>query len=685
MRRILIVLLAMLLLSGVAIPAAGAAEWTTEQKFESLKQKGIFAGFSDGSAGLYQSMTREQFAQVLYKLMELSTPTGAPSYSDVTMNRWSYVPVEAVSEAGLMVGTGKRKFSPDSPVTVEQLAAVLVRTSGWAGASVYVVGNVSAWARGAVGIALQNKLIPQMQDYTVTATRGLLVDAVYAVYDRMHGGQLVVRSVVPTGNQVLQVYLAQPVASAEPSRFKLRDSWGAEVSVLSTVVNWDGLSVTVVTARQVGNRTYGLYVDGVPWTYVAISDDTVKPDVSSFARQPNNVLEVTFSEPVDRSTATNASNYSVNNGLKITGIQLSDDGRKVTIYTGWQNEGTTYKLSVKNVKDLAGNTMEAWSGTFSADNAVPVASFQFNESTARITVNFNEKVNPDIAVNTGRYSIDKGVAVTRAELDGDGKTVYLTTTQQKDATLYTLTVSGIPDLAGNTMQTQSYQFGGVANPSQPVQLQSMFAQNDNTLEIAFNRPLSDDDVLKLNVAILTENGKDVSMSGWQSYTARKPGGDNATVVVQFRTANDGDPSLFKPGRVYSARVSGMANLVTYNNSHIQKFAGTEAGNLAPYVKEVVPLSAGSVKILFSEPVKNVSEAAFAVREKDGDAVKIGDDELNNTKAVVMEVVLKFGENLQPGHLYVMSFRSGTITDAAGWNGIQTRNGSEDFTVSFRGV
>ncbi|WP_164472572.1 Ig-like domain-containing protein [Cohnella candidum] len=685
MRRIVFALLALLLFGGIAIPAAGAAELTTQQKFDVLRQKGIFSGFSDGSAGLYQSMTREQFAQVLYKLMELPPPSGSPTYSDVIRTRWSYTAVEAVTEAGLMVGNGARKFGPDSPVTVEQLAAVLVRSYGQSSGNLYVVGKVSAWARNSVGIALQNGWIPQMKDYTGPATRGLLVEAVYAVYMQMQGQQLRVSSVTAVGNQQVRVNLIQPVTTAEASRFKIRDVLGVELDVLGTLVNWDGLSVTVFTASQTANKAYSLYIDGVPWTFTGMSNDNVKPTITSFNRQVGGTLELVFSEPVDRASATNGSNYSINNGLKITGIKLSDDNRKVTITTAWQTEGTTYRLTVRDVKDLGGNEMNDWSSNFVSDNSVPKASFSFNDSTGRITVSFNERVHPDISVNLNRYSIDKGLSVIKAELDGDGKTVRLTTSPQKDATLYTLTVSGIPDMAGNSMETQYFQFGGVANPAQSIQLQSVNAANENTLEVTFNRAPSDNDIAKMGLGILTDNGNNVSMTGWQSYKSRKPGNDNKTVYVQFRTNNDSNPALFRPGHVYLSRVTGIDNLVTANNADRDSFAGTQARNPDPFVKDVVPISKNAVKILFSEPVRNVSEAAFIVREKEGDYVKIDDDALNNTNAVVTEVVLKFDGNLESGHLYVMTFRSGTVKDAAGWNGIQTKNGSDDFAVSFRGV
>lgn len=686
MRRLITALLAMLLLCGIAIPAASAADLTTEQKFELLRQKGIFAGFSDGSPGLYQSMTREQFAQVLYKLLELPSPAGSASYSDVLRTRWSYVPVEAVTEAGLMVGTGPRKFSPDSPVTVEQLAAVLIRSYGWTGGDqVYVIGKVSPWARVSVAIALQNRLIPQMRDYTEIATRGLLVEAAYAVYEKTNGTALHVSSVTPIANQQLRVNLTQPVTAADKSRFRVRDVLGAELNVLGTAVGGDGRSVIVFTEPQTPGRAYSLYVDGVPWTYVALSDDNVKPVIQSFFRHQDAKLELVFSEPVDRGSATNRSHYVLNNGLRVNDVHLSDDNRKVTITTSSQRDGTSYRLTVKNVKDLAGNVMQEWSVNFLSDSSWPVATFRFNESTAVITVIFSEKVHPDAAVNLNRYSINNGLSITRADLDGDGKTVYLTTSPQSDATVYTLTVSGIPDLAGNVMKTQTFQFGGVAHPAQPVKLQSAKAVNDNTIEVTFDRALSNHDVSKMGVAILTDNGNSVSMSGWSTFKMMKSGSGDKIVTVQFRTKDNGNPDLFRPGRVYAVRITGIDHLVTADNANVQTFAGTEADNPVPFVKEVIPLSRSKVKVVMSEPVKNMSEAAFLVREKEGDAAKVLDIEGIDTNAVVTEAVLIFEKELESGHVYIMTFRSGTVTDAAGWNGFKTKNGNEDYMLEFRGV
>jgi methionine-rich copper-binding protein CopC len=676
-------LIVLLLLGSLSVPAAGAAETTTEQKFEFLKQKGIFAGFSDGSAGLYQSMTREQFAQTLYKLMELPEPSGPPAYLDVLRTRWSYKPVAAVTNAGLMVGIGTRKFGPDSPVTVEQMAAVFVRSYGWSGGSTFVSGKVSKWARASVSIALQQKLIPAMSDYTEPATRGLLVEAAYRVYADTRQEPLRVKSVTPISNRQISVSLHQAVSSVDKSHFRLRDVLGVEINIQQAVLSSNRMSIQLTTDAQTPGRSYSLSIDGALWTFTALTDDNVKPFVAIVLPQADSKLELYFSEPVDTNSAVTSANYSINNNLRIRSIELSGDNRKVTLTLVRPNDVTAYTISVRNIKDWAGNVMDPWSK--SLDFTLPrITSFRIDDSTARITLTFSERVNAQQAAATGNYSLDKGLSVIRAELDGSGRTVTLTTTPQKDATIYTLTVAGIRDLTDNPMQPQSFPFASVANPVLSLRLQTATAVNKNTLELLFNRTVSEEEVAKIGTAVLTDNGSAVSMNGWQSYKVRKSGNDRIA-VVQFRTSGDANPHLFKPAHLYNIRVAGLAYLETQNAANEDQVAGTQTDNPIPEVSQAAALSASTIRIQFSEPVKNVSEIAFLLNKKDGTKIRISGDSLNNTGRVATEVVLTLTDMLERGTEYVLTFRGGTVTDAAGWNGFRTRSGDQDFAVIFRGV
>ncbi len=692
MRKIVAGMLALLLTLSVPWTAWGASGLTTDQKFEELRQKSIFTGFSDGSSRLYDPMSREQLAAVLYRLLKLPSGSSAPSYDDVRTTRWSFHEIEAVARAGLMNGTKTRTFSPASNVTVEQLAAILTRSYGLSGSgSTPVAGRVSPWARGAVSMALDRKLIPQLSDYTLEATRGLLVEAAYAIYEQSNVKPLYVRSVEQLTNQSIGIQLFQRAdpndKSIDKSRFLVKDVYGNTRNVLQATVSQDGMSIVLWTDRQLGGVVHTVTIDGATWSYTSALEDTTKPQlVSQPVKVAHRTYELTFSEPVETSSATNSANYRLSGGLRITGVKLSDDKRKVTFTTSEQTDGRNYQLTVQNVKDPAGNVMDTRSDLYltgSNDNVKPkVTEVKVDVTTALITVKFSEKIDPQHAVLTNHYSIDKGLAVLQATLESDGKTVTLRTGPQRDATYYTLTVGGIPDLAGNVMDTSTnWRFGAVANPVEQAALQSAVAIDKNTVELTFTRALSDADVGGVKLVAMTDNGNEVSMADWSAFVKRKPGSDRA-VTIQYRTKSSTNPDLFRSGHVYTARAAGIAALNTTGGADTAVFAGTVVDNAVPFVTHAIVLDRYTVKVLFSEPVRNVKTSAFQLREKDGRGKGIDYVEQGDPGKIMTEAVLKLDDELKSNRQYELTFRSNTVTDAAGWNGWKTKEGDNDYVVRF---
>ncbi|KIL36876.1 hypothetical protein SD71_05635 [Cohnella kolymensis] len=666
MRRTGLFLLALLLLFSIPFTATAATDLTTEQKFEVLKQKNIFTGFSDGSSRLYESMSREQLAAVLFRLMELPEQASFPSYNDVLRSRWSFQEVEAVTRARLMMGVKTRAFDPEGTVTVEQLAVILIRAYGLSeSGGVFVSGKVSKWARSAVSAALEQGLIPRLNDYTEAATRGLLVEAAYAIYSENNTEPLRVRSVEALSSTALKVNLVTPVNNLDKNQFTLRDVYGNRLTIQQILLSADRVTVTLWTDRQIGGVAHTLFIDGTAWNYISFSEDTTKPQVQSFVSSPNGVITVVFSEAVDSRSATTAANYQIN-GLSIRNLQLSADNRTVTFTTSEQTHGKTYQLIVRNVKDLAGNTMDTRNDLYftgNNDHAKPKVTFFKINADASLTVRFSEKLNPQSATSTGNYSIDKGLAVRQAVLDADGVTVTLRTSAQADATLYTLTVANVRDTAGNVMDASTHWFGGIANPETPVDLQSLRAIDQNTVEVTFSRAISDTDVGALRLTVLTDNGTAVSTANWQAFIQRKAGTNNV-VTIQFRTTQS-NPNLFQVSHVYLARVSGVVGLTTAGDKDEIAFAGTAVANTVPTVSNVVVLSRNSVKVQFSELV-SIQPGAFVVNDATITSV-VPDRATGPAK----EVTLNFRDALTVGQTYKITFKAGFIRDAAGWNNLQT--------------
>ncbi|ACT01513.1 Ig-like domain-containing protein [Paenibacillus sp. JDR-2] len=885
------------LLLALAIPAfaANAESLSTKEKFEVLKEKGIFKGLGDGSAGLNQSMTREQFAAVLYRLWGLpdNNPAKA-SFDDVLKSRWSYHEVEAVNQVGLMTGTAARRFSPVANVTVEQLAVVLVRAFGYGSGSSPVTGSVSAWARSSVSAALDHGFISFQSNYKAAATRGQLVDAAYVVYQQQIQQRLQVNAVRPLANSIIQVTLKEAVTKVDLSSFSLKDDQGTVIAIRTATLSSDGKTVTVSTGPQQGGIIYTLTVNGTGWRYSAIwdnnggtvgtgdttrptitkieslgyrtirltfseqvsrstaedpdhydivtgdldlysfalsddrrtvtittsmqedgyryrlsvtgvkdlSDNTMtsrndlyfygiydldgsKPTVVSVAGQNNSTIQIVFSEKVDASDVRNVKNYIINNDLYVTRATLASDGKTVTLYTNEQENGKEYKLTINNIADLAGNVMNTrrdivFKGINDHDKPYVQSVSVLSNST--VEVQFSEQVNADQAKEVSNYAINNNLRVTNIILDSDGDTVILTTTKQTDAVLYTLTIQGISDLAGNVMdKATNLYFGGLVDHGLPtvvgiqaaarqvvlmfserldastatrvgnykldgnlgavksavyddakkmvtlttnaqtpggvysvtisqvndlsgnaiatdtriqfvgsdretngsIELQKLEIVNQNTAQATFSRALSDSEVASLGLTILKDNNRNVDASGWSEYVVRKSGTNNV-VVIQLRTKQSGNPSLFVAGHVYTGRISDLPGLLTKDGADQKVFPGTEKINDDPYVTQVSALNSRAIKVTFSEPVRNVSASGFYLLRDDGSTIGVVGDSLNDANSIVTEITLYLDDDAKSGKTYRLRFKD-SIKDAAGWNAIRTQEGSNPYQVVFAGT
>ncbi|OPA80870.1 hypothetical protein BVG16_00525 [Paenibacillus selenitireducens] len=672
-----------------SIVSGAGTSLTTQDKFEVLKGKGIFTGFTDGSARLNEQMSREQFAAVLFRLMELKDVSGPPSYNDVLKTRWSYGEIEAVTEAGLMKGMGVGKFQPGSPVTVEQLATILVRAYGSEGSSNNGVGGkVSSWAKSAVAVAIDKGIIPIMYDYTGNATRGLLVDATYAAYQKMSTPEykpLHVKSLDVISNTKIILTLDEPVSVLKPDNITIRKTYGSSKLIIrQATLSADGKKVEIVTDPQESATQYILTVDDTTKSFVSLSVDTTKPRIINFHAVSNYWLSITFSEPVDASSATDLKNYGVNNGLYMYRAELSNDGRTVTIQTNEQNAKTKYTFVAYNITDLAGNTLDPVTYTFGDEDQSAPTVKKITSDTNRVTLWFSERLDRDSAENVANYVINGNLGYpTRLDYNDTNQTVTLTTADQEDGKAYTLTLKNIKDLAGNAIKNPTkVNFTGVNNDvNYSLYVQSIRSLNWNTLEIRLNNAITANDLSQFNLIVNRDNGASVSMSGWQSYVTLQ---DSKTIRVQYRTADQSNPNLFREQHLIEASVYGLPKLNTRNNANVKSFAGTDAVNDVPSVREIKALDSRSVQVLFSKPVRNISKDAFILQTKDGEYVSIASESVNNRNKVVDSVVLYLDSPMQWNTNYALRF-TGAVTDAAGWNAMKVTDGANPYTVYFKGI
>ncbi|BFT70687.1 polysaccharide lyase family 8 super-sandwich domain-containing protein [Paenibacillus sp. P36] len=138
---------------------------------EKLASMLIVQGQTDTSFVPEAQVTRAEFAAMLVRALGYqSKPVQQPSFADVAATDWYYEAVEAAVQAKLIEGTGPDAFSPNLPITREQMAVMLTAAMKLVGKQVSGANpdllapfqdqsETSAWAKVPLASALQTGIL----------------------------------------------------------------------------------------------------------------------------------------------------------------------------------------------------------------------------------------------------------------------------------------------------------------------------------------------------------------------------------------------------------------------------------------------------------------------------------------------------------------------------------------------
>ena len=90
-------------------------------------ERGLLAGYADGSFRPDAPVTRAQSVQILWNLAGKPAASQAAAYKDVPADAWFLPALSWCAENGFVTGYADGSFRPDAAVTREQLAAMLYR------------------------------------------------------------------------------------------------------------------------------------------------------------------------------------------------------------------------------------------------------------------------------------------------------------------------------------------------------------------------------------------------------------------------------------------------------------------------------------------------------------------------------------------------------------------------------
>ncbi|MFB4331595.1 S-layer protein [Paenibacillus sp. CR_12] len=571
--------------------AFGDDALNTQQKFDVLKEKGIFTGYPDGTAGLDKEMTRAEFAKVLVGIMGLEPIEGKASFKDKNYkaDKWPAPYVEAVYAAGLMEGknTTKMIFDFNGKITVQEMAKVLV-TAQKLEIPTETNNNASDWAKGYVQAAINAGLVDAKANPKANASRSQLVDVAYSIYLAQQKPAVVSYKVSEEGKVV---------------EFTLANNEVVKVTLETP------LKANVAQDVKFTHNNYE-YTHNVTWVV------TVATKIDSVSASNLKEIVVKFDGTVDPASAGNKNNYTVKGSLAIDSVKVADDKKSATILLAKADNATLTnqtetEITLKNVKNSDASKVFDQTVKFTpTDVAIPEISEVVGLGTGAFKIVFSEPVKESAAIITNNYRVDGNVIGANVTFQYPNIAIVETGLTVGD---HKVTVSNVEDYSGLKVAPVEKSFTVVQDTEAPT-VASVKTNDLRQVEIEFSETVKSVDKVYANT---TANTASVP------YTIR----DNKVIV------NFPNPLNVNENTIYIEGVRDFSNNVANRDAKVTPTLDTVRPEVVKTELKQQDNGNHQLVIEFSENVETASAEArtnYTLKKSDGKAAEaVGLDSKGN--------------------------------------------------------
>jgi len=658
MKRVLSLVLVLVLVLG-SVPVAFAADTSAGDK---LKEAGFVAGDQDGNLNEDQELTREQMMVLIAEMngvKEEAATFGIPAdFSDVSENDWFAPYVWYAFYQGWTAGMGDGTFGAGNPVDSKMAATFMVKALGYEVADYNE--SVAQAATLGINVAETSKLtrgegfnamwetvnLPKEgSDVALGVELGKIEEEVVVVAD--FAG--VIDAIDAVGTTLVDVTFDDDVdaAAAEAATYVIVKKGSTDEVAVKSVTAVDSDRVAIELEALTAGAGYTLTVGESTMNFTAVAKETDAPKVDSVKGTDTDRVEVAFDSKLDRATAEDIANYSIDKIGTVTNAELKSDNETVTLTVEGFTKSLNVKMTVENVLNVDGVAMKKVTKTFypKFDASAPkIDKIETSSNDVEVVVYFTDDhgVEEAVAEDVSNYSID-GLDILEAKAskkDTAGKSidffkkVVLTTSEQQAGKKYDLVVSYMVD--GSTAKnattkdlTEDFR-GGKADTSKPS-ITTVEALADNLVAVTFTDSNDLDETTALDTAnyVVDKDKLDV-------LDAQFKDDDSDTKVVHLTV------SSMEKGKSYKFMINNIAdefgNSITKDVSKYVSGTSNLERKSAATITKVESTSLTKVEITFDVAVTTTAEdATNYVFNNDLGAATAAEFATGSTKVVELTV------------------------------------------------
>jgi len=313
-------------------------------------------------------------------------------------------------------------------------------------------------------------------------------------------------------------------------------------------------------------------------------------------------------------TESDLAGYRIHYGTASASLGQTIDAGNVTAYTVTGLEANRSYYFALSAYDGSNNTsarspeISGVAGDTQAPSLVAAAATSLTE----LRVAFSESLEKKSAETIANYTISPAVNITGALLQGDGKSVVLTTAAHTAGSAYTLTVKGVKDLgiprnalAAGSALSYTAPGGAADSDTEPPTITLARLTSATSLSVYFSEPLDEASAVALSNYFINNSVTILSAA----LTA-------AGNVVQLTT------SAHTAGQNFILTVNNVCDRSSRKNPLLPNsyyaYAYDPGDQIGPMITLVNATDADQLEILFNEPLDEASAETVANYSIQGD-------------------------------------------------------------------